>query len=118
LKQINLRFALRLSLLQVLVAALILWFLFGNPMNFIAGLVYPRSPAPWEVIDLVFLPDRADPQRQMRVPDLHSLLECRTQAQQLAREQDDYAMKKAAWHCQALWPGWPGREPRVLLQPD
>lgn len=113
MKQFSAHFAVHLSLLQALLIALLLWFALGDPLLHIANLLYPDGPAPWEEIDLAFMPDRDDPRSELLFPDLRTLDECRTQARMQADQHDDYEMNRSLWTCRVVHPKLFGDE-RVM----
>ena len=115
MKRFSAQFAVRLSLLQALLIALLLWFALGDPLLHIANLLYPDGPAPWEGIDLAFLPDRDDPRSELLFPDLHTVDECRTQARMQAGLHDDYEMNRSLWTCRIVHSTLFGDQPVIRL---
>ena len=93
------RISIRLTLLQLAIAATVLWFVFGNPLSVVADLFFSSEPAPWEEIDLVYYPDKVDPSSNKITSDLGSLSECRTWAHHQADQHDDPRMERGRYEC-------------------
>ncbi len=96
------RISIRLTLLQLAIAATVLWFVFGNPLSAVADLFYSTAPAPWEEIDLIYYPDKLDPSINKITSDLGSLAECRTWARHQADQQDDPRMGRGRYECRTV----------------
>jgi hypothetical protein len=91
--------SIRLTLAQLVVAAIVLWMIFGDPLTHVANLLYSDVPAPWEEVDLIYFPDRHVSSVSESMPDLGSLDECRTWARQMASQYDDRDMGRGAYEC-------------------
>jgi len=91
--------SVRFTLLQFVVAAIVIWFVFGEPLAAVAGLFYSSAPAPWEEIDLVYFPDKLDASTNKITSDLGSLSECRTWANHQAGQYDDPRMERGRYEC-------------------
>lgn len=115
MRKFSARIAIRLSWLQVLLLALMAWFIFGEPLQLAAGLWYPDTPAPWESVDLEFQPDSARPGQRIILQDLHTLQECRNQARLLMHQQTNEVRQLSTWNCLVLQRGWFGKPGSVRL---
>ena len=91
--------SIRLTLLQLAVAAMLLWFVVGEPVSDVANLLFSTGPAPWEEVDLVYYPDKYRRSVSQITPDLGSLEECRTRANYQAVQQDDQRMERGTYEC-------------------
>lgn len=99
MKHYSASFSIHLTLVQLAVAAIVLWMIFGDPVTSVANLFYSTGPAPWEEVDLIYFPDRRVPAVSESTPDLGSLEECRTWARHRAVEHDDRDMQRGAYAC-------------------
>lgn len=91
--------SIRITLLQLVIFAAVLWCVFGEPLSDVAGLFFRSGPAPWEEIDLIYFPDRNSPSASEVTPDISSLDECRTRAFHLALQHDDPDMERGGYEC-------------------
>ena len=99
------RISIRLTLLQLAIAATVLWFVFGDPLSAVADLFFSSEPAPWEEIDLVYYPDKLSPSVNKISADISSLEECRTWARHQAAQYDDPHMERGDYECRTAWSG-------------
>jgi hypothetical protein len=96
------RISIRLTLLQLAIAATALWFVFGNPLSAVADLFYSSAPAPWEEIDLIYYPDKLSPSVNKITADISSLEECRTWARHQADQHNDPRMERGRYECRTV----------------
>ena len=97
--QFSANFSIRFTLLQFVGVVLLVWFVLGEPLNHVANLFYSAGPAPWEEIDLVYLPDKRSPSVNEITSDPGSLAECRSWARHMAAQQDDPRMERGSYQC-------------------
>lgn len=93
------KFSIHLSLLQLVIAILVLWFIFGDPEIYLADLFWKTGPAPWEQVDLIYTPDRNDPLTEKEFPDVSSLDECRIWASHQAGQHNDPHLERGSYTC-------------------
>jgi hypothetical protein len=100
--QFSAKFSIRFTLLQFVGVVMLVWFVLGEPLTHVANLFYGSGPAPWEEIDLVYLPDKRSPSVNEITSDLGSLAECRTWARHMAVQQDDLRMERGSYECRTV----------------
>jgi hypothetical protein len=96
------KFSIRFTLLQFVGVVLLVWFVLGEPLTHVANLFYGSGPAPWEEIDLVYLPDKRSPSVNEITSDLGNLEGCRTWARHMAVQQDDLRMERGSYECRTV----------------
>ncbi len=116
MKQYRAHFSMRLSLFQLLLLAVLAWCIWGDPLQHLANLFWPQALAPWEQIDLVYLPGQDDPHLRQIVPDLPDQQECRNQAQYRLQQQTAAGSDRGSWSCQVVHATLLGRERVVRLR--
>jgi hypothetical protein len=100
--QFSAKFSIRFTLLQFVGVVLLVWFVLGEPLTHVANLFYGSGPAPWEEIDLVYLPDKRSPSVNEITSDLGNLEGCRTWARHMAVQQDDLRMERGSYECRTV----------------
>ena len=83
----------------IVLGVILLWLLFGDPKNDIAGWIWPNAPAPWEEIDAYFYPNRNDLSVHNSFNGLASLEACRRWATEQARENGDLGYLRSDYEC-------------------
>jgi hypothetical protein len=92
--------ALKGSLMPVLIlVAIILWFLVGDPPKTIANVFWPRDAAPWETVDAFYYPHRNDLSNYQMISGLKSVDDCRAMIQSIARTYNDGSRTTGAYEC-------------------
>jgi len=80
-------------------AAIPIWGVFGDPKTNIANLFWRESPTPWEAVDGVFYPNRADLSQYVKVDGFHDLNACRKWVETQARAHDDPSITVGDYEC-------------------
>jgi hypothetical protein len=93
------KISIRFTPVQLLIAGLVLWCIFGDPEIPVANLFWKSGPAPWEQIDLLYYPDLKDPGNVKKFPNVSSLEECRTWARNQAGQHGDPRMERGGYTC-------------------
>lgn len=83
----------------VVIGLVAAWFLFGNPANTTANLVWPNSPAPWEGVRAFYYPDRDDLTQSESATGLGSLMECRNAVYSMAAGNGDPDLARGDYEC-------------------
>ena len=86
-----------ISILGIL--GLIVWGALGNPIQAIAGWVWPHSPAPWERVDAIYYPDKENPLVSVDNQDVGGLTQCRAWVSSAAAEQNDPGLQRGEYQC-------------------
>ena len=112
------RIAVRITLLQLVIAATVLWVVFAEPVSNVADLFFSSGPAPWEEIDLIYYPDKLTPLLNKITSDVSSLEECRSLARYQAVQHDDPRMERGDYECRTASAGLFGsqRDYRLSLK--
>ena len=90
---------------------LMIWLVFGEPKTDIANLVWGETPAPWEAVDGVFYPARADLSQYVKVDGFRDLEACRQWVDGQARIHGDPSILLGDYECAfGTVRGYPGLE--------
>lgn len=83
----------------LILAALILFFVFGSPGKTAADLLWQNDAAPWEKVDAFYYPDKADLTDFKAVRDLGSVQECRDSVLAMAAANGDPGLIRGDYEC-------------------
>jgi hypothetical protein len=75
------------------------WFGFGNPKNTVAGCFWGSDPAPWEVVDAFYYPDRHNLSQSQRAMDVGGLDQCRAWVSRMASRNGDPRVTRGDYEC-------------------
>jgi hypothetical protein len=78
---------------------LVLWIVFGNPVETIAGWFWPESAAPWENVHAFYYPDRNDLTSDERQLNIGSVEACRDWVDEQASKIGDKSMTRGDYEC-------------------
>lgn len=83
----------------ILIAALALWWFFGDPGTTVADWLYPDEAAPWETVDAFYYPNRQDLTKHEEFKGLDSVTGCRSMVQNMALRHNDQLITKGDYEC-------------------
>lgn len=83
----------------LVVAFLVLWFVFGDPKTTIANWFWPEAPAPWESVDGFYYPDSSNLLISESALGLANVEACRTWARASANRINDLAFDQSTYEC-------------------
>ena len=82
----------------LVVAAIVLWFVFGDPATNVASWFWSSSAAPWEEVDAVYYPNRNNLTVHGR-RDVGSVENCRAWVRAEAVRRNDSGLKRGDYEC-------------------
>ncbi|OKH89513.1 hypothetical protein [Thalassospira sp. TSL5-1] len=72
----------------------------NGPREWLANLIWPEGPAPWEKVTAVYFPDKNDKTAfRFAGEDLGSLDQCRDAVMELAATNNDPELKNGSYDC-------------------
>ncbi len=72
----------------------------SGPREWLANLIWPNGPAPWEKVTAVYFPDKKDKTAfRFAGEDLTSLDQCRNAVLELAATNNDPDLKRGSYDC-------------------
>jgi hypothetical protein len=77
----------------------VLWILFGHPLNFIAGIFWPESNAPWENVDAYYYPNASNLSDWKSQMDIGSVQACRDWVEGSAAIMGDVDLRRGDYEC-------------------
>jgi len=82
----------------IAILSLLIWAALGDPVQTVANWLWPRSPAPWESVDAIYYPDKANPLVSVDNQDVGSLTRCRAWVISVAK-QNDPGLQRSDYQC-------------------
>ena len=81
------------------VAAIVLWFVFGDPAKNVADWFWSSSAAPWEEVDAIYYPNRYNLTVHRSRQDVGSVEHCRAWVNAEAARRNDPDLKRGDYEC-------------------
>ena len=88
----------RWSITCIGILSLLIWAAIGDPIQTMADWLWPRSPAPWESVDAIYYPDKANQLVSVDNQDAGSLTRCRAWVISVAK-QSDPGLQRGDYQC-------------------
>ena len=86
------------SITCIAILSLLIWAAIGDPAQTVANWLWPRSPAPWESVDAIYYPDKANQLVSVDNQDVGSLTRCRAWVISTAK-QNDPGLQRGDYQC-------------------
>jgi hypothetical protein len=77
----------------------LLWVLFGHPLDFVAGIFWSKSNAPWEKVDAFYYPDANNLSEWEGQMDVGSVQACRDWVEDSAAAKGDPNLNRGDYEC-------------------
>jgi|SRR3989344_4009942 len=84
---------------SVVAGVVILWFVFGNPLETVAGWFWTENPAPWEQVNAFYYPDRGNLTIDRRELNIGTLEACRDWVNAQAIADGDSSQTRSDYEC-------------------
>jgi len=83
----------------IILIAVVLWFVFGEPGKNLADWIWEDTAAPWEEVDAFYYPDKSNLSIVHSSKGLESVDECRRWVSNAANENNDPNLERGDYEC-------------------
>ena len=73
----------------IILLAIGVWFMFGDPPKTVVNWFWESDAAPWETVDAFYYPNRNDLTQFQKMPGLNSLDDCRNSVRSITAKNGD-----------------------------
>jgi hypothetical protein len=79
--------------------AVFVWASLGDPVGCLAAWLWPGGPAPWESVDAIYYPDKANRFAAMEHPGFRDIADCRAWVSSVAASRRDPGLRRGYYEC-------------------
>lgn len=83
----------------LVIVAIGIWFLVGDPQKNVANWLYGSEPAPWETVDAFYYPNRYDLSFVQTMMNLDTVEACRDWVYAAAEQNNDSSIERGDYEC-------------------